>query len=281
MIIDSHIHFGNSAWGNYSPEEVLAILGENIDYAICSNLEGIDSPEFKKEFECNSAMLNIAQKYSKIKPLYVCQPNQDVEIKDVRDFLIKNSEFVGLKFHPECMKLPADNVKYDKYLHLAEELNLPCLYHSGHIKSRFSSPKLIYRKAQEFPNVSFVLGHLSTGPRESHLEAIDILLESIETSSATLYVDVSWLDFAYEKLNETYEETLYLINALKYTAKGDYTHRILWASDAPVGRFNQSPESYLKNLRIFQEKVLEKFNDKMLLNNLLFNNAKRLYGIEF
>ena len=41
MIIDSHTHIGNSFWGKFSPEFLLEIIG-NVDYAICSNLEGID-----------------------------------------------------------------------------------------------------------------------------------------------------------------------------------------------------------------------------------------------
>ena len=76
----------------------------------------------------------------------VCQPNLTENSDVIRNFLEKYKEFIGLKFHPECMKLPADSEKYDKYLKLAEEFKKPCLYHSGHIKSRFSSPRLISTK---------------------------------------------------------------------------------------------------------------------------------------
>ena len=70
-----------------------------------------------------------------------------------------------------------------------------------------------------------------------------------------------------------------LISALKNTSKGDFTHRILWATDAMVGKFNQSNEAYKRNLQIFKEKILEHFNDESLLENLLSNNAKNLYGL--
>ena len=174
------------------------------------------------------------------------------------------------------MKLPADSEKYNNYLELAREFKKPCLYHSGHIKSRFSSPELIYKKAQEFPDVPIILGHLSTGPKQSHIEAIEILLDSIENNKATLYVDISWIDFAYEKLNESYEDTLMLIDALKNTKKGDFTHRILWASDCPVGKFNQTKDNYSRNLNIFKDRILENFDNK-LLENLLSNNARQLF----
>ena len=277
MIIDSHVHWGKSIWGDFTPEYLLDIIAD-VDFAICSNLEGIDSPVFKNEYDCNIQMLKVSKKYPKLKPLYVCQPNLVEDVSLAREFLEKYPEIIGLKIHPECMKLPADSDKYDKYLKLAQEFNKPCLYHSGHIKSRFSSPKLIYKKAQEFPSVPIILGHLSTGPKQSHMEAIEILLDSIENQKANLYVDTSWIDFAYEQLNETMEDTLMLIEALRNTSKGDYTHKILWASDCPVGKFNQEKSSYSKNLEVFKLRVLEKFKSEELLNNLLSRNARKLYG---
>lgn len=279
MIIDSHVHFGESLWGNFSPEYLLSIIDNEVDFAICSNLEGIDSPQFKGELDCNLKMLEVSKRYHKLKPLIVCQPNITDNSDKVRFLLENYTEFVGLKLHPECMKLPADSDKYDKYLDLAREFKKPCLYHSGHIKSRYSSPKLIYKKAQKYPDVPMILGHLSTGPRQSHLDAIEILLDSIESETALLYVDVSWIDFAFEELNEDYEDTLCLIETLKNTKRGDFTHRILWGSDCPVGRFNQCKDVYSKNLQIFKQKVLERFDDEVLLNNLLFDNAKRLYAL--
>ena len=277
MIIDSHVHWGKSIWGDFIPEYLLDIIAD-VDFAICSNLEGIDSPVFKNEYDCNIQMLEVSKKYPKLKPLYVCQPNLVEDINIAKEFLEKYPEIIGLKIHPECMKLPADSDKYDKYLKLAQEFNKPCLYHSGHIKSKFSSPKLIYKKAQEFPTVPIILGHLSTGPKQSHMEAIEILLDSIENQKANLYVDTSWIDFAYEQLNETMEDTLMLIDALKNTFKGDYTHKILWASDCPVGKFNQEKSSYSKNLDVFKLRVLEKFKSEGLLNNLLSENARKLYS---
>lgn len=279
MIIDSHVHIGKSLWGDFSAEYLMQIVDSSIDYVICSNLEGIDSPVFKSEKECNEQMLKITTNYPKIKPLYVCQPNIIQNTDTTREFLEKYPQIIGLKFHPECMKLPANSDKYNPYLDLAKEFKKPCLYHSGHIKSRFSSPELIYQKAQEYPEVPIILGHLSTGPKNCHIKAIEIILESIEKNNATLYVDTSWIDFIGEKLNESYEDTLMLIEALKNTSKGDYTHRILWATDCPVGKFNQTKEDYYKNLSLFQKKIIENFKDENLLKNILYNNAKNLYAL--
>lgn len=267
MIIDSHTHIGNSFWGKFSPEFLLEIIG-NVDFAICSNLEGIDGYTGKDEFECNIDMLNISKKFPKIKPLAVCEVDRTQNADAIRELLKKYPEFIGLKFHPEFTKLPADSDKYNDYLRAAQEFKKPCLYHSGHIKSRFSSPELIYKKAREFPDVPIILGHLSTGPRSSHEAAIDIMVESIEQDTATLYVDISWVEI---------EDIILLIERLKNTKKGDYTNRIMWASDAPVGDFNQKKEIYAANLAKFQSEIKEHFNDETLLNALLYQNAVQCY----
>ena len=276
MIIDSHTHYGtNSQWGNFSPEFTMNIIGDSIDYAICSNLEGIDSLYLKSELDCNLDIIRVSKKYKKILPLAVCQVDKSLDIHVMKHLLTEYPQFIGLKFHPECEKLSANSAKYDKYLELARNFKKPCLFHSGHIKSAYSSPALIYEKAKQFPDVPIILGHLSTGPKESHEAAIDIMIDSIETESATLYCDTSWIDFGTGNL----EDVFLLIERLQNTSKGDYTNRILWASDAPVGEFNQSNELYRKNLDNFKVKISSHFNDDELLKKLLYFNVRDLYGL--
>ena len=267
MIIDSHTHVGNSFWGNFSPEFLLNIV-RDVDFAICSNLAGIDAGIGQDEIECNIAMLNISKRFPKLKPLVVCEVDRTKNADSVRQLLSEHSEFIGLKFHPEFTKLPANSNKYDDYLRVAREFQKPCLYHSGHIKSRFSSPELIYKKAREFPDVPIILGHLSTGPKSSHEATIEIMVESIEKETATLYVDTSWVEP---------EDIVLLIDRLKNTKRGDFTNRIMWASDAPVGECNQKTEIYYTNLEKFKRIVNDSFNDENLLDNLLYNNAANLY----
>lgn len=268
MIIDSHVHIGNSFWGEFPPEFLLDIIGDNI--GICSNLAGIDAYTRQDEIESNLDMLRASEKFPRLKPLAVCQVERTENADKIRKLLKEHDEFVGLKFHPEFTKLAANSDKYDDYLSLAQEFGKPCLYHSGHIKSRFSSPILIYEKAKKFPKVPIILGHLSTGPRSSHQAAIEIMVESIEEESATLYTDISWVDI---------DNTIMLIDALKNTSKGDYTHRIMWASDAPVGEHNLRKEMYRENLELFKSSITEYFGDTGLLEDLLFNNAKELFKL--
>ena len=125
MIIDSHTHIGNSFWGNFSPEFLLDIIGDSVDLAICSNLEGIDCFTGKDEIECNLAMLNIAKYYPQIKALAVCEVDRTENGDKIRQLLSEHPEFIGLKFHPEFTKLAADSEKYDDYLKLENIILAP------------------------------------------------------------------------------------------------------------------------------------------------------------
>lgn len=276
MIIDSHAHFGlNSAWGNFSPEYVLDVVGDSVDYVICSNLEGIDAINYKNELDCNLDMIKVAKKYKKFLPLAVCQVDKSLDNHIMRHLLTEYPQFIGLKFHPESEKLPANSSKYDKYLELAREFKKPCLFHSGRVDSKYSSPYLIYEKAREYPDVPFILGHLAIGDTDAHRQAINIMLHSIETESATLYCDTSWMDFGTGNEDDVIE----LIKALRNTSKGDFTNRILWASDVPVGEFNQKNELYRKNLDNFKVKISSYFKDEQLVKNLLYFNVRDLYEL--
>ena len=276
MIIDSNTNYGfNSAWGNFSPEFVLDVIGDSVDYAICSNLEGIDAINYKNELDCNLDIIRVAQKYKKILPLAVCQVDKMLDNHVMRFLLTEYPKFIGLKLHPESAKVPANSSKYNKYLELAREFKKPCLFHSGQLNSKYSSPYLIYEKAQEFPDVPIILGHLAIGDTNAHKEAINIMLDSIEKETATLYCDISCIDFGTGNL----EDVIMLIEALKNTSKGDYTNRIFWASDVPIGDFNQANELYRKNLDNFKVKISSYFQEEKLVQSILYFNARDLYGL--
>ena len=271
MIIDAHTHVGKAFWGDFSPEMLLNIVDNNADFLICSNLAGIDWYTQKNELDANLEMLEASKKYIKIKPLLICQVERTSSCEIVEKLIKENPEFIGLKFHPEFTKLPANSDKYDKYLELARKYNKPCLFHSDNINSKYASPKLIYEKAQQFPNVPIILGHLSMGDINSKSEAIKLMVDSIENNKAKLYVDTSWLEL---------DEIILLIDSLKNTSRGDFTNRILWATDTPVGEINQNKNYYQDRLSNFKQIILNNYNDKNLLENILFNNAKKLFKLK-
>ena len=64
MIIDAHVHCGDSFWGNFTPEILLDIIGDNV--GVCSNLAGIDSFKQKDEVLANREMLEISKKHPQL-----------------------------------------------------------------------------------------------------------------------------------------------------------------------------------------------------------------------
>ena len=271
MIIDAHVHTGNSAWGDFTPEYLFSLLSDDVEYVICSNLEGIDSPNFKGEMDCNDDMLKICEQFPKIKPLAVCQPNLNSNIDNVVQNIDK---FVGLKIHPECMKFPANSEKYDCYMQLAQNKHLPCLFHSGHVKSRFSSPLLIYELAKRFESVPVILGHLSTGPEYCHKIAVDIIKESILENKANLYTDISWVDWNNKEKNSI----IYLIEEM---IKIDALDRIMFASDAPVGEFSATKELYCSYVESIITAIDEHFgvDSSQIKHKIFYQNAKDLFNL--
>lgn len=94
MIIDAHTHIGNSFWGQFSPEFLLDIIGDDVDIAICSNLEGIDSFTGKDEIECNLDMLNACKKFPKLKPLAVCEVDRTENADKIRKLLSEHPQLL-------------------------------------------------------------------------------------------------------------------------------------------------------------------------------------------
>ena len=91
------------------------------------------------------------------------------------------------------MKLAANDAKYDDYMKVAEQNNLPCLFHCDAAGCKYSSPEQIYELAKRHPKVPVILAHLGAG-EDSHSRAVKVLLDSINKGDATIYADISWVD---------------------------------------------------------------------------------------
>lgn len=74
---------------------------------------------------------------------------------------------------------------------------------------------------------------------ETYKSAVDIMVESIENNSAKLYADISWVNADTTEKPDIIEA----IKMLKNTSKGDKTDRLLFGTDAPIGRFGANGET--------------------------------------
>ena len=109
----------------------------------------------------NLKLLKKCLNNDKLIPFVVCQPGHGAA-ENIELLLTRYPDLIkGLKFHPACLDLPANDVKYIPYMKLAEKYNKPCLFHSevitdknnNFIRTGVSDPEYIYETARQFPNV--------------------------------------------------------------------------------------------------------------------------------
>ena len=305
-IIDAHAHVGIFADGlchtvdSFTADDIIEISkhpingGEDvIEKVIVSNLDGIPqsyeglddvlkrkgiSPAYLSEYDANMNLYRKCQDNPILKPLAVCQPERHADAEEIRRVL-NEGEFYGLKFHPEHTKIAADDFVYDPYMKLAEEYNLPCLFHCDANGSIYSSPEQIYKLGKRYPKVPIILAHLGAGGDECHQKAIDVILESIRNDDALLYADVSWVNC--EKSDKT--EIVSAIRQLENSEKGDMTSRLLFGTDAPIGKFGaeglKDENFYSQTVKDIKDSIRRAFPKKYesIINKLFYENAEKLF----
>lgn len=293
--IDMHMHEGTWLPEStiYAPEDTFELIGkpisiniagqqsiEEIKYSFVSNLDCMtfndDNTLLKNELDGNLEMLAECRKHPQKRPYAVCQAGYG-SAENIEKLLKENpNSFIGLKFHPNVFKQDANSAVYEPYMKIAEKYKLPCLFHSDKTGS-YGCPHKIYELAKKFPKVPVILAHLGAGT--DHTDAINVLLDSIETGSANLYGDTSWIDCKNPKMPTIKN----LIERLQNTSKGDQTFRLLYGSDAPLGEFGASGKKikgfYADNLQMLKNMIYGNFKEKaaQIADNICFNNSKILF----
>lgn len=297
-IIDSHVHCGKWINDSFTTKDVVTFFNKKInngkdklDKVIISNLDCIINNKkkmpYKDELQGNLTLLKECLNNDKLIPLVVCQPG--VGCADNIELLLKKYPDLirGLKFHPACLNLPANDSKYLPYMQLAEKYNKPCLFHSevitdvngNFVRDGVSDPDLIYETAKKFPKVPVILGHMGLGGGKAHEVGINTLLNSIENGDAKLYADLAWVDWD----NPAKPHIVEVITKLLNTSKGDKTERLLFGTDAPLGVFGEKAlkqkNSYENNVKNIKQAIKENFGqdaDK-LISRIFYRNSKKLF----
>ena len=298
-IIDSHVHCGKWTNDTFSTNDVMQFLDkkynngqDTIDRVVISNLDCVlraenDSP-YKDEIQGNLVLLKECQNNDRLLLLVVCQPGWGSA--DNVEFLIKSYPDLikGLKFHPACLNLAANDFRYIPYMEVAQKYNLPCLFHSevmtdadgNYIDNGVSDPKLIYETARHFPTVPVILGHLGLGGSYANEVAIDTLINSIENNDAKLYADLAWVDWD----DPSKPHVVEVLNRLLNTSKGDKTERLLFGTDAPLGAFGEKAllqdGAYEKNIQEIKRAISDNFPDdaNRIMGKVFYGNSKQLFS---
>ena len=272
--IDMHVHIGS-----WSPDRtvlsknfLLNVMKQNSVSAFCiSTLDCIDmdlstkrTP--KSEIDGNKELIEMFKDIPEARFLCVCEPNNG-NANNIKKLLEEYpKKFCGLKIHPLCHQVSASSSLYDPYMQVAEEFDLPCLFHSGHIDCPYSSPILIYELAKRHKRVPVILGHLSTGGLSSKKAAIKIMKQAKNHDDANLYADISWCDMDS------------IIKAISKVGED----RIMFATDAPLGIFGDAMH-YAHFADAVERAILGNFSDMAedILEKVFYSNAKNLFKIEY
>ena len=301
-IIDSHVHCGK--WTNdlFSTNDVLDFFSkklnrgkDTVDRVIISNLDciinGKNNSPYMDELSGNLKLLKKCLNNDKLLPFVVCQPGHGAA-KNIEILLKEYPNLIkGLKFHPACLDLPANDVKYIPYMKLAEKYNKPCLFHSeiitdsnhNFVRTGVSDPEYIYETARQFPNVPVILGHMGLGGPKAHEAGIETLINSINRGDAKLYADLAWVDWD----NPAKPHIVEVVDKLLHSSKGDKTERLLFGTDAPLGVFGEKAlkqkNAYENNINNIKQAIRDNFGDdaNKIISRIFYRNSKKLLGQNF
>lgn len=303
-IIDSHFHVGN--WSengeirDYTSDIDVFIKsslnnGDTVEKIIVSNLDCMvhnnDGGFFSDEINGNKKILKLAQKNPKIAPLATCQPGYG-KAENIKKLLQDNPDkFVGFKFHPEQLKLAANDSKYYEYMNVATENKIPCLFHSSREfdvnypgggvgkASEYSNPSKIYELARKYKDVPVIMAHWG-GDGEANLDfTTKCIIDSVKNKDAKLYADISWVD-----CNDPLKPNLKrIIEQLKAENALD---RILFGTDAPLGRFSKGGENGVPPKQAYENTLINIKNmikrefpqdSESIINKIFYENASKLF----
>ena len=313
-IIDAHAHIG------FHDNQLLT--KKDLDVFIKSKLPNNDNVEkifvsdidvlhgTKTEYQGNKDTLCLLGKDYHYELFASCNPKKG-NVEEIKKLFEENmdkkgkntrSKFIGLKFHPEIQNLSPLDSRYEPYLQFADEIKIPCLFHTqvnldekGRLTeniNKLSDPQIIYETAKKHKSTPFVMAHLGAGWNEAHDKTINVLISSIINGDADLYADISWVDIGLEgEYRPQKEHIIKAIKALKGIDRknweyGDQSFRLIFGTDAPLGRFKPDERPYarlnytnfiedIKNA-IKSDKILKKDAEK-IINDLFYNNAKKLF----
>ncbi|MBQ7385157.1 MAG: amidohydrolase family protein [Ruminococcus sp.] len=267
MIIDTHVHIGQSLNFDMKEEDVLYSLEKyNIDIAVVSNCEAASHdhdrkllPEkFQKSgIECLKRSIKFARENpGKIYLQHWIKPMEDIT-SELKNLIEANLDLIrGIKFHPYHSGVAFTDESCEKYVRLAAEYNLPVISHTG---TEFDdNPKRLFEMAKKYPHTPFVMVHLGLG--SDNKEAIELC-----RTQKNLYGDTTWVSV---------KSTLDFINKCG-------NERIVFGSDSPI----DGKDTYAFNFKGERSLYQEYFNEfrsmvsEETFDNIMYRNAAKLFKI--
>ena len=290
-IIDSHGHIGswkeNDKLVDFTKDVDVFIKnkldnGDTVEKILVSNLDCMTKKDngafLLNELDGNRKLINLVSKNEKLIAMATCQVGCG-DVSNIKKIIDENPQkIIGLKFHPEQLNLAGNNKAYEPYIELALKEKLPCLFHSG--SSNVSNPDYIYELAKKFPNVKVIIAHWGAEQGGNYDKVTDIIIESVKTKNSQIYADISWVD-----CNDSAKPTLKKI--IKRLKNENALDRILFGSDAPLGRFGGNGENGISPLKAYSnliddiknmiKKEFPENEAEEIIDKIFYKNSQKLF----
>ncbi|MEG0229308.1 MAG: amidohydrolase family protein [Oscillospiraceae bacterium] len=226
-IIDAHCHIFPPKIEKKATENIGAFYGIEMDHH--GSAEGLINSGKRinvlKYLVCSTAtkptqvqsindfIIETCNKYSCFVGFGTLHPDYDNLEDEFKR--IKSAGLKGLKLHPDFQCFNIDDKKAYKIYTLAQENNLPILFHTGDERYTFSDPKRLAKVMEDFKNLKVIAAHLGGYQQWDYSSEI---LKGFEN----VYVDCSSALFAM-----TPQRALSIINSFG-------TKRVLFGTDFPM-----------------------------------------------
>lgn len=214
VILDAHMHVGE--WNDplfVHASTTIKALNQTLTEAGIRG--GVVTSSDRRE---NQQLLDRIEQYGTLKYWVFpwVDPTEDVAM-DMAFLRANRARISGLKLHPTYSRLPLTDPAYDPYFEFAQHQGWPLLVHCGQWQE-MASYKFVLERAQEKPDVNFILAHGGGNNAKLRLE----VPEEIERrgSPSNVYIDLSGLGLWW---------------AVELAVKKLGARYFLYASDYPLG----------------------------------------------
>jgi len=248
MIIDSHVHYGDSNWveTEVKEEKIVSVMNNNkVDIAIVQRLPHPSSTYREVHDRIYALSLKYPKRFFGIVTL---NPFLDEEVvKNEVERCINKLNFVGIKLHTVGYSISPLSSKANVLFKLASKYEVPLIIHTG-IGIPFANPALCILKANEFKDVKIILAHSGMGMLTGDALVAAKLCENI-------FLETSWLSA---------EEIEGLI-------KGVGSERVMMGSDI----YNAS--CYNQAIELQKYKIINMTESER--ENCLHNTARNVFNL--
>jgi predicted TIM-barrel fold metal-dependent hydrolase len=251
MIIDSHVHIGNTekidrffTFNNY----LTLMEDQQITYSVVMpNVSStVKTSDLNSDFLYNFEHLSDVDK-KRLIPFLLIDPNDKTTILQLRRCIC--TELIkGVKFHPSICQMKVNDPDFEIFIDYTSEFKIPMLIHCG--RHHISHISYIIDVAKKYPKGIFIAAHMGGNASDLIEETLDLLYkEKLEN----LYLDTSA-----NKLPYLVEKAVKLLGSEK----------LLFGSDEPYADVRVS--KYCIDISNISYKQKE---------DILYENSKNLFNL--